>query len=95
MNERSMNPTVTLGRKDFATEEDWQRAIREVGTFNLRGGIRVYVTVSEEVDLDYDWGPSVPLVAEVSVSDGGTVEVTDRGKEVTFHADGSYSRRLT
>lgn len=91
---KTLNPTVTLTRKDFATEEDWQRAIREGGTFNLLGGIRVSVILGDEVDLDDDWGLSVPLIAEASISGDQGVEVTTYTDEVTFHSDGSYSRRL-
>ena len=94
MNERLMNPTVSLTRKDFATDEDWQRAIREGGTFNLRHGTRVHLPLGEEVDLDDDWGPSLPLIAEASISGDQGVEVITYTDEVTFHSDGSYSQRL-
>ncbi|MHC2003021.1 hypothetical protein ACYQR9_21670 [Methylobacterium sp. CM6241] len=44
------------------------------------------------VNLDDDWlgGP----VAKVSISGSHDVEVTTYTEEVTFHSDGSYSRRL-
>ena len=95
MIERMMNPTITLTRKHFATEEDWQRAIREGGTFTLAGGIRVHLTLGEEMDLDDDGGVNLgEPVAKVSISGSHDVEVTTYTEEVTFHPDGSYSRRL-
>jgi hypothetical protein len=39
----TVETTIKLKRTAFLSEEDWQRAIREGGTFNLRGGFRVYI----------------------------------------------------
>lgn len=62
--------TCTFTRADFLSEDDWQRAMREGGTFNLREGCRVSFQPPGAVlidDTDFDpvdvkWSVSIEPV---------------------------------